>query len=430
MGVVNICLGAFVEKDCRDMTNLLYEKMKSELAAAGVDYGVFDLLTNKSMITGAVAGNKYDVVICMENLCGDSLGAGTIREWKGLNPRLKIALIITKKKKGGKKLLSLYQYGYYNAIYHEEISGVTLRAIIEKARTKEEAFAYYGLGGSVEEADVAPQGGAVSSINKEAVAPAVDSTEQNVGGASASGAVVVSAESEAVIEEPAAVAPEGKEEKATVAEVVEDVSLDEGTESFEDVLKSMDKLFEDDAFTEEPVDDTFSSWDSEKQDEPLFGGDDIFRNTAANRVPGDDAMGERILRDYREEEKEMMSNPFPGVKPVQVSSLVPTGNFASYTSSLKGIIREIVDEQLLLVSMSDTKGIEDIDSLSFLLLVHTGRKGYVEDGKYKASTLSLKAYGNCVIDEGLVLLEVPDRDLVAIENSISGKECSLIVKKL
>lgn len=471
MGVINVCLGAFVERDGRDMTNLLYEKMKSELAGTGVNIGTFDLLKNKQMITSTIASNMYDVVICMETLNG-GLGTGTLREWKRLNSRIKIILVISKKKKmGGKKLESLYQMGYYDAVYHEEISGSLLKSIIDCPRTKEQAFVYYGLSGTVDEPMVAPLDGVSSYTN-------TTNTGVNVGTASGSAASV---SLDAKVEPAAAVIKETAVEevkavggvsgtlggvKAGSAAVVAEESVTENygfgqsvdrtgntvasdvvENDFENVLQSMDKLFEDKervfesessdfgktVFTEENSERASADWEGVPVNDMFaFSGDELFRNTALNRVPEDDAMGERILNDYAEEEKVMMSQPFPGVsvKPINVSSIIMPASAVSHRSSMRGMIQDVLDEQLLIVSMPCEQFAGDMESVSFILLVHTGRKGFVENGRYQSSAISLKAYVNCVIDDNLVLLEVPDKDLIAIENSILGRECSLIIKKL
>lgn len=80
--------------------------------------GEMDMVAGDADSVGkAISSNAYDVLICKEMLNKKPIGAGTIKAWKKLNENVRIILIVGNDKKAGDKLRSLYEAGYYDALY-------------------------------------------------------------------------------------------------------------------------------------------------------------------------------------------------------------------------------------------------------------------------------------------------------------------------
>lgn len=411
MDIMNICLGAFIEKDGHDITRRLYDTMKAELLKAGMTMGRFDFYTNKAQVTEAIRGNQYDIVICQENLNGDSIGAGSVKGWKQINQRVRVILIINKNKKGGRKLESLYKDAdYYDAVYDQDISGILLKSLIESPRLKEKAYEYYGLTGTVDEPQTAP----VTEISSE--------KEDNYGRAIQNQPVHSDVDEMVTVDTVTSAdeaEPKPENGKKTGTEKVSQDSI-YGDEEFEKVLDSMEHLISDGIVKDEKSDDFTEMVDSEEQpgeEENLFEGDSLFKNTVKNRpTTGEWQEFEENSYAYGEEKTTM-------VIPASGSKVIP--------SFIKGTIQAVMDEQLIMVGFSTPINTgNDMEDKSVTLLVQIAPKGHIENGRYKASHMAIKSYVNCMLDENTVVLEVPDQSMTAIENMIVGKDCNVIFKNI
>lgn len=395
MESINLGLGAFIEKDGKDITNVLYDTMKKELNQSGVVIGMFSLFTNKVEVSDAIKSNKYDIIICQEILNNESIGAGSIKEWKKINPHVRVILVISKNKRGGRKLESLYtSTTYYDALYDKDLSGVNLKALIEKSRTREEAYEYYGLENNVS-VDVTKNIAEKAERAEEVIAPASSMYE--------------------------------KESLEEVSQKSEDIYNDQ---DFNEAITQMENLFETEK-VQSPEDDLETPPINEESNasvlnEDIFAGEDLFKNTINNRVSEDADTGKRILQDYIAEE-----NAFMGQETKQNTQIIPAARPGrGGLQHVKGIIQAVIDEQLLMVSFTEAVEINDISDYQLTLLIQTGQRGYVHEGRYKAGALSFKAYGNCFVDIETVILEVSDINLVTIEDKILYKECNLIIRNL
>lgn len=112
--------------------------------------------------------------------------------------------------------------------------------------------------------------------------------------------------------------------------------------------------------------------------------------------------------------------------------IISTVKTRSSSASQTGYVVEVQDEHLLSVLFDPIpEGLEDcIDNVSCTVMVQTGEKGKVVNGKYKAGTIVFVAYPLAEIDEGCLLMEAPNKDLLAVEDLILNRKCSVLVKAL
>lgn len=118
--------------------------------------GELRFVDSKEDIDLLVNGVDFDVLLCVERICGENIGAGSIKQWNSKNRILDIILFVNEKKKGGEKLRALFKDGYYNAVYDVDLR---LRAssiidLILQGRSADMAREYYGINDVVVEEPV------------------------------------------------------------------------------------------------------------------------------------------------------------------------------------------------------------------------------------------------------------------------------------
>jgi len=423
MEVVNVLLGAYIEKNGVDVTKQVAVAMQAEIAQAGISAGLFDSVTTRDEITAAIKSNKYDVVICQEELSGVSIGGGSIREWKELNPKLKIILIVDAQKRKGAKLKNLHvKCSYYDALYGIELTGVNLAKLIKQSRSKEEAFLYYGL-----EEEKAEKEERVESTIEEIV--------------SAEPEILTEEAKEEVAEEAGAALDEFLEPDGAM-ETLTEKSEEEGLlDAFDSELRNMEQLFHEQADRKKEPE-----MEQTKDNSGFFGGSSLFTNTINNRMPEDKEMGEDILKEFggpmlhQEKSREVY---FGGsvlqeeIPPVTASSITSVAVASAHhplqkqIKHLKGNIAEVMEEQLLAVVFDAPlvlQGTERVSDYVFTMLVQL-QEGHMENGRYRTGIVSLKGYGNCMIDDYIAVVEVVDRDLSDLADRIKARDCNVILTK-
>lgn len=417
MDIRNILLGTYIERNGVDLTGQVAGTMKAEIEQSGVQVGLFDTFSTKGDVTKAVSSNKYDVVICQEELNGEKLGGGCVNEWKNINPKIQIIFIIDAQKKGGIKLQNLFNKNYYyDAIYGTELTGANLARLIKMPRTRQEAFVYYGLD--------------QLSKQKENAVETEESVVENMEEAP------VETEAENVVVE-GEVLETGLDEKDGSAE-----------DDFEAKLQDMEKYFS------EGSDETESE---QEEEESFFSGMSFFENTVNNRMPEDEETGKEVMDSFsnegsifnKEEQPEVSfevtseevvssyNNVSNVVKEnvVEGGGLVVTGRrpvVAQRKLHIKGVVAEVMSEELLMVvfhSPLELVNGEMISDYALTLLIQTGEKGHMENGKYKTGILTLTGYGNCLIDEQTAILEVPGVNLFSVADKIEAKDLNMVLTR-
>lgn len=398
VGSKKICFGAYVvDATGSDHSAEFANYAQSSLAGAGVAVARFDIVRDKQNLLSAVRSGEYDLLISYEDLKDDSVGAGTVREWKKENPNIRCILIVDAKKKGGKKVAALYKDDFYDVIFSSDFSGVNLKKLLENPRSREEAFVYYGIP-AVEQEQV--------DSSTKAEGPAV------CGDAFPEPEVDVDAELQKLkgifSEDPfAGQADEVPDAQDTHGESAADVAPDVSGMAF----------FQQNAGTmtggEEAAPDVSHM--------SFFAGAGSDAFTAGGAVP-----------KAVPEEQRVSGNPAAEGNDTGVEKNLPArqdGMF-DWGSRICGYVAELLDEHNLVIELKE--GFDGIDAnvLSLVLTVKSGARGKVEGGMYRPSTIILKAYGNCFLDENTLIVEVPDRDLYGIEHMITGRECTIMVRTL
>lgn len=122
---------------------------------------IVDVVDTVEKAKNALMNSKYDAVICDGKVGGNNIGKGTLDTFRKLNDSATYILLLhPTQKKGaiytngegqrcvceGKKVQSLFDGGYYNAIYQNEINmNLIARMIKAGGMTEEWAMEYYGL---------------------------------------------------------------------------------------------------------------------------------------------------------------------------------------------------------------------------------------------------------------------------------------------
>lgn len=130
------------------ITDALRERDELSIGDIGFAHTIED-------VNRGVESNRYDVLLALDFLGNDvHIGKGSISNWKKTNPFIKIVLIIPSKKRGQRKLESLYNdLNYYDCLYDTEFSDAATHSVkvqplidlIVKGRSRDEAYFYYGL---------------------------------------------------------------------------------------------------------------------------------------------------------------------------------------------------------------------------------------------------------------------------------------------
>lgn len=101
------------------------------------------------------------------------------------------------------------------------------------------------------------------------------------------------------------------------------------------------------------------------------------------------------------------------------------------SGKISGYVLEVMDTHVLTVETKENYYMDwDPSTMSFTIMIPTGQAGKVVNGVYRASTVVIKGYGVCFIEDNVLMLEVPDKDLTLIEGDIRDKNCTLVMKSL
>jgi len=91
------------------------------------------------------SSGAFDVLFCCEELGDRSVGYGSVNRWGGM-PLKRIILILKNSQYGGAKCSRLFEQGYYDAIFTNDLKEPELVIdLVLNGRTMEEAAAYYGI---------------------------------------------------------------------------------------------------------------------------------------------------------------------------------------------------------------------------------------------------------------------------------------------
>lgn len=96
-------------------------------------------------ITAEVKSGKVDVVICSEEIYGQRIGRGTVRQWMAAKEWIKIILVLGNEKKGTGKVQSLFDVGYFDGLFEEDFKPGAIERLLRVSRTEPDAYDYYGL---------------------------------------------------------------------------------------------------------------------------------------------------------------------------------------------------------------------------------------------------------------------------------------------
>jgi len=141
--VINLLIGT---KDS-SVSEVFAKKLSAELSAEGIiSVGMVDIAVTRNKLTEGIQGSNYDVVICSEEIGDAKVGTGSIRNWMGQNPNVRIILVMNDEKRGGDKVKSfLTDIQYYDALFLSDFTTETISRLLQNSRTRAEAIDYYGI---------------------------------------------------------------------------------------------------------------------------------------------------------------------------------------------------------------------------------------------------------------------------------------------
>ena len=144
-----------------EVATLIKTKLEDEYH---IRIGSFSQVNSPKNVDQRVADKTYDIVICNEEFKTNKnkrddetvtdpkkdtvqIGQGTVKRWEESNPNIRIVLLVDDSKRSGKKLQSLYEYGFYNSFYLSDLDAAfdEFAKLIMRGRSKGEAYYYYGM---------------------------------------------------------------------------------------------------------------------------------------------------------------------------------------------------------------------------------------------------------------------------------------------
>lgn len=150
MKELNIIMGISVDNEsCRKIKHFFTEGIQNYLHDGFTVHGV-NSTTDRMEFDDSVRGGMYNVGFVLEVMNGNPIGQGGIKAWRRDNSEMQIILVMDKSRKSTGKAKGLYDIGYYDGLFLDDISTDVLVNLIERGRTQEEAYAYYGLDNYIE----------------------------------------------------------------------------------------------------------------------------------------------------------------------------------------------------------------------------------------------------------------------------------------
>lgn len=150
MKELNIIMGISVDNEaCRKIKQFFTEGIQNYLSEEFTVHAV-NSTTDRIEFDDSVRGGMYNVGFVLEVMNDNPIGQGAIKAWRRDNSDMQIILVMDKSRKSTGKAKGLYDIGYYEGLFLDDISTEILVNLIENGRTKEEAYAYYGLDDYIE----------------------------------------------------------------------------------------------------------------------------------------------------------------------------------------------------------------------------------------------------------------------------------------
>lgn len=144
---MNIIMGLKNNKECREMAPVLERMLIQNFNKDGSDIniGVLSSVYSKEEFSEAVTGGQYQMGIVLEKLNDTPIGQGALKQWKKASPNMRIILVMGRERYATAKVQGLYERGIYDGLFQSDIGRSEMFELIDKPRTKEEAYVYYGL---------------------------------------------------------------------------------------------------------------------------------------------------------------------------------------------------------------------------------------------------------------------------------------------
>lgn len=449
----------------------LFQNLKNKLVNGINEQGIcqvghFDFVFTKENLVEKMKTKGYDIVLCSEELGIDKIGVGSLRSWMEEFPQVRVLLLINNNRKGNIKLIQLIQkLEYTDVLYLSDLNGESISRLVEKTRTLKEAVYYYGI----ENSEEIIASGILDGEDAEDMELVVENPEEVVEESVTKQETVVSSEKDGNTEES-----NDSSVDAVKVDLEAAIKAYENLNIFEEEIGENDK--------EEPVVEKTSDEDvgfgfdmefvaeeavSEKKTEPveeveentISEGFDFFEKTSGEddtvtykevEIPKEDVTGtlkeETIcsvetteVAEGANEEKnfgQVFENPAPDFLK-QNESNISQGGLVVRTKmeqiiSTNGYISKVIDEDSLLLEIN-TDGLAecgDAQSYRLLIRIKSGRKGVLENGRYRSANISLEAYVEYMVGKCTAMVEVVDFDCITNLPLIENKECTVILTKM
>lgn len=460
----------------------LKERLVTGIDAQGYcQVGHFDFAFTKDSLVEKMKSNVYDVVLCNEELGADKIGIGSLRSWKEEFPNIRVILLVGNARKGNIKLIQLIQkLEYTDVLYMGDMNGKSICDLLENPRSVKDAVYYYGIENSEDiismgilEGEEAPQKEVVEETKEELVEE-------------------VKEEPVSVEEVPVTEIPVTVEEVAEAS--IDDItqSLEDAIKSFEDFPEfeeepkkgevveepatpgveesqsmgfnfdqefTVEEIIEEKPVVEEPVEekeesdfDFFNKTEVEQEEvityKDITDKEEVVGENIAEPEPElirvenvefdeeeitsssrEVVVGETVVvEETKEEPKDIFTMPI--MENVSRGGAIVRTQSEQILSTM-GYITKVVDEDSLLVELDNNIPLnEDLQAYRLLIRIKSGRKGMMENGRYRSANISLEAYVECMVGCRTVIVEVMDFDCMTNATLLENKECTIILTKM
>ena len=442
----------------------LLQNLKNKLVAEinrqeFYEVGYFDFVFTKEALVEKMKSNAYDMVLCSEELGGEPVGVGSLRSWKEEFPNIRVILLFGNARKGNPKLIRLIQkLEYTDALYMEDMNGKGICGLLENPRSLIDAVYYYGVEDSEDIRAMGILGNNEeekknTTAEKIPVEPAAQEVDENISlptddikGAD-DAAYSSSTELEDAIREYGDLPMfEEEEEIEEVDSRVEDAKVDIGF-CFEDSFPEGGVIEEDEKSGEEKTESEvfdFFAMSSDKEDdvvkyteiEQVQALEPEFAKVEFEEVDSHESVTESIKEELTQGDATDGNGVAEDIFKMPVTEEIKYGGYMVRTQveqiiSTTGYITKVVDEDSLLVELdTDLVFGDEIQEYRLLIRIKSGRKGVMENGKYRSANVSLEAYVECMVGKKTAMVEVMDFDCQYNSTLLENKECIVILTKM
>lgn len=104
---------------------------------------VINVVYTKEEFEDAVKGKQYQYGAVLERLGTTSIGQGSMKQWKTINPDMSLVLLMDDSRRATAKANGLFEKNFYTGLFLKDM--MNLFSLLENGRSDKDAYVYYGI---------------------------------------------------------------------------------------------------------------------------------------------------------------------------------------------------------------------------------------------------------------------------------------------